>query len=99
MSNDQGGVSAMSAELGLDVDFLIDLASDCNLGRKMKPLGYNAGEVFGTDASYRTSELIDFSCRLVAADRGRLATWIEREYGNKAASDHIAAIVAVLRKA
>ena len=40
---------------------IIDLAVETNLGRKLKPLGLDTGEVFYTDASYKTGALIDFA--------------------------------------
>jgi hypothetical protein len=45
---------------------IIELAVTHKLGRTMKPLGMRTGDVFVTDQSYRTSELIDFAHAILA---------------------------------
>lgn len=51
---------------GIGDDQIIALAVSCKLGRTMKPLGLSTGDVFATDSTYRTGELLDFARRLIA---------------------------------
>ena len=53
-------------------DELIALAVAHNLGRTMKPIGMQTGDVFATDQRYRTQELLDFAAAVAAAERDRL---------------------------
>jgi hypothetical protein len=53
---------------------IIELAVECNLGRKLRPLGnHESGNVFYTDASYRTPELIDLARAIESATLEALA--------------------------
>jgi len=54
----------------LTLDKLIDMAVDANLGRRMRPIMWKAGDVFYTDASYRTDELEVFARAIEAHCRG-----------------------------
>ena len=58
----------------------IELALACNLGRTMKPIGMNAGDVFVTDRSYRTAELFAFADAVRAAERERILDTLKRHY-------------------
>ena len=50
---------------GLDADYVIGLAVANKLGRTMKPLGRDTGDVFVTDQNYRTGELMAFAASLL----------------------------------
>lgn len=52
---------------------MIALAVKHKLGRTMKPLGMQTGDVFVTDRSYRTAELMDFAAAVTAIERQRCA--------------------------
>ena len=52
---------------------VIALAVAHNLGRTMKPLGMQTGDVFVTDQSYRTGELLAFAAAVADAERKRCA--------------------------
>jgi len=70
-------------------DEVIALAVAHNLGRTMKPLGMQTGDVFVTDQSYRTGELLAFTGAVQAAARDRYSTAlrIAREgYASEAAT-------------
>ena len=54
-------------------DELIALAVKHRLGRTMKPLGMQTGDVFVTDQSYRTRELLSFAAAVADAARAELA--------------------------
>ena len=54
-------------------DEVIALAVAHNLGRTMKPLGMQTGDVFVTDQSYRTAELLAFAAAVADAERERAA--------------------------
>ena len=54
-------------------DELIALAVKHRLGRTMKPLGMQTGDVFVTDQSYRTGELLSFAAAVADAARAELA--------------------------
>ena len=54
-------------------DELIALAVKHRLGRTMKPLGRQTGDVFVTDQSYRTGELLAFAAAVTNAARAELA--------------------------
>jgi hypothetical protein len=49
-------------------DEIIALAVAHNLGRTMAPLGMQTGDVFVTDQSYRTHELLSFSESVARAE-------------------------------
>jgi hypothetical protein len=48
-------------------DEILALAVKHKLGRTLKPIGLDTGDVFYTDASYRTAEILDFARELLAA--------------------------------
>lgn len=49
---------------------IIELAQTHKLGRRLRPISrWPTGDVFYTDASYRTSELIDFAKAIAASER------------------------------
>lgn len=52
---------------------VIALAVAHNLGRTMKPIGMQTGDVFVTDQSYRTGELLAFAAAVADAERKRCA--------------------------
>ena len=59
-------------------DELIALAIAHKLGRAMKPLGMQTGDVFVTDQSYRTGELLAFAAAVEDAAR---MEWMSRCQG------------------
>jgi hypothetical protein len=51
-------------------EWIIDLAVEAKLGRRMRPLGHmDQADVFVTLAGYRTAELFDFARSLLAASK------------------------------
>jgi len=50
-------------------DEIIAIAVSHRLGRTMKPIGMDTGDVFFTDASYRTDELLSFARAIEQEER------------------------------
>jgi hypothetical protein len=58
------------ANPALSLDRIIDMAVAANLGRQLRPMAGGTGDVFYTDASYRTDELEVFARAIEAHCRG-----------------------------
>ena len=77
-------------------DRLIELAAQIGLGRAMKPIGMQTGDVFATEQGYRTGELLAFAAAVTAAERER---WTEAVMAELDGNGQAQAIVAYATRA